>query len=541
MTSYWPAQGSASGSPYWGDAVANVAALPATGTAAGEIRYVIDVDTLYLWNGAAWGAIVLTELPVNLASQVTGVLPEANGGTGSATGFSDLSTDVAGKEPAFAVLPIAKGGTGSATGFSDLSTTVAGKVPLAGGTMSGALVLNADPAVGLGAATKQYVDSIRNGLRPKDPVRAGTTANITLSAPQTIDGVSVIAADRVLVRAQTAPAENGVYIVAAGAWTRATDFDAWAEVPGAQVIIQEGTTLADTGWLCTANDGGTLGTTAIAFAQAYGPGSLTTDSQGLALTGSQLALVLDGGTLVKSGSGIRLAGATATEVAYLSGVSGALQAQLNAKVGTADTIAINRGGTGQTTANAGLNALLPSQTTHANKVLKSDGTNTAWGLLVNANIDAAAAIEGSKIASVVVGTSAGVVPSAGLPGRTSGSVPAGAIGETISVNDTENFTTTASAVLEVQLSVGKWTIHSYSRVDSGSGYTSLTTCISTSTSLQNTASSYNQPFNGVVTQNNWLDVDVTVGTPTYYLVGASGGANISGSNSINRLTAKRTG
>lgn len=96
-------------------------------------------------------------------------------------------------------------------------------------------------------------------------VRAATTANITLSAPQTIDGVSVIAGERVLVKNQSAPAENGIYVVAAGAWTRSTDMDTWTEVTGSVVVIEEGSTLADTAWLCTANQGGTLGTTAINF------------------------------------------------------------------------------------------------------------------------------------------------------------------------------------------------------------------------------------------------------------------------------------
>ena len=95
--------------------------------------------------------------------------------------------------------------------------------------------------------------------------RVATTANITLSGAQTIDGVAVIAGERVLVKNQSAPAENGIYVVAAGAWTRATDMDAWTEVVGAVVIAEEGSTLADTAWLCTSNQGGTLGTTAITF------------------------------------------------------------------------------------------------------------------------------------------------------------------------------------------------------------------------------------------------------------------------------------
>lgn len=75
----------------------------------------------------------------------------------------------------------------------------------------------------------------------KSNVRAATTANITLSGAQTIDGVSCNVGDRVLVRAQTLPENNGIYIVASGAWTRASDTDTSAEMAGAFVAVQFGT------------------------------------------------------------------------------------------------------------------------------------------------------------------------------------------------------------------------------------------------------------------------------------------------------------
>lgn len=103
-----------------------------------------------------------------------------------------------------------------------------------------------------------------------------TVGNITLSAPQTIETVAVVAGDRVLVKAQTLPAENGIYIVAAGAWTRATDADVWSELPGAFTFVEKGTVAtADTGWLCTADAGGTLGTTAITWTQFSAAGQIS--------------------------------------------------------------------------------------------------------------------------------------------------------------------------------------------------------------------------------------------------------------------------
>jgi uncharacterized cupin superfamily protein len=103
----------------------------------------------------------------------------------------------------------------------------------------------------------------------KSSVRVATTANITLSGTQTIDGVAVVADERVLVKNQTAPAENGPYVCKAGAWQRATDGDESAEVTsGLLVYVSEGTTNAETYWTLTTADPIVLGTTALTFEQA---------------------------------------------------------------------------------------------------------------------------------------------------------------------------------------------------------------------------------------------------------------------------------
>lgn len=105
----------------------------------------------------------------------------------------------------------------------------------------------------------------------KDSVRLATTANITLSGEQTIDGF-LTSADRVLVKDQSTASENGLYLSAAGAWSRATDADTDGKVTsGLSVHVAEGTANADNNYQLTTNDPIVLGTTALTFTQ-YGSG-----------------------------------------------------------------------------------------------------------------------------------------------------------------------------------------------------------------------------------------------------------------------------
>lgn len=119
-------------------------------------------------------------------------------------------------------------------------------------------------------ALQDEFDSLSGGPRSAYlPVLVATTANIALTGLQTIDGVSVLAGRRVLVKNQTAPAENGLYIAGSGAWSRATDMDSSAKtVPGALIPVTSGTAQGDTLWMIASPNEGTavvLGTTALTF------------------------------------------------------------------------------------------------------------------------------------------------------------------------------------------------------------------------------------------------------------------------------------
>ncbi|NDB30025.1 hypothetical protein EB151_10815, partial [archaeon] len=124
-------------------------------------------------------------------------------------------------------------------------------------------------------ATKSYVDGIATGLVFKDSVSVATTANITLSSTQIIDGVSVVAGDRVLVKDQTTLTQNGIYLCASGSWTRTTDFDDGSEVKGAFVFVDSGDINGGSSFVCS-NDSAsiTIGTTDINFSKFTSSGQL---------------------------------------------------------------------------------------------------------------------------------------------------------------------------------------------------------------------------------------------------------------------------
>ena len=132
--------------------------------------------------------------------------------------------------------------------------------------------------------TKLYVDSLALGISWKQPVVAATLAsNITLSGAQTIDTVAVVAGDRVLVKNQTAPAENGIYIAATGAWSRSPDANLWDELVSALVFVESGTQ-AGSAWYCPVQPGGTLGVTAITW-NNFSVGGVYFAGTGLNLSG----------------------------------------------------------------------------------------------------------------------------------------------------------------------------------------------------------------------------------------------------------------
>ena len=177
------------------------------------------------------------------------------------------------------------GVTGDVVGTSDVQTlsnkvlgnsvTLGANIDAQGYTITDL----AAPEQATDAATKAYVDSVAEGLHIHASAAAATTANVDLAteleAGDVIDGVTLVAGDRVLVKNQSAPAQNGVYVVqASGAAVRASDYDSPAEVQGGDFIfINGGTVNADTGWVQTSELVSVIGTDPIYFTQFSGAGT----------------------------------------------------------------------------------------------------------------------------------------------------------------------------------------------------------------------------------------------------------------------------
>ena len=141
-------------------------------------------------------------------------------------------------------------------------------------------------------ANKQYVDSLISG-NPKAECLCATTGNITLSGLQIIDNYQTVAGDRVLVKNQSNPAQNGIYNASAGVWTRSYDMNNWSEVPGALTFIVNGTLYSNTGWACISAQTGVINVTPITWTQVSGLGTYTAGT-GLSLNGTQFYITNTG-------------------------------------------------------------------------------------------------------------------------------------------------------------------------------------------------------------------------------------------------------
>lgn len=186
-------------------------------------------------------------------------------------------------------------GTQLAATISNLATTVQAyrldqfAVPTSDLNLNSRKITGLAPGtLGTDAVNLNQLDARANGTDWKDSVRAATTANITLSGLQTIDGISVTAGQRVLVKNQTTASENGIYAANSGAWTRTVDAGQGNLTAASAMMVEEGTTNASTQWRVTTTGTITVGTTSLAFGQ-IGAGTSYTGGTGISVAGNVIS------------------------------------------------------------------------------------------------------------------------------------------------------------------------------------------------------------------------------------------------------------
>ena len=285
-------------------------------------------DTLYWWNGSAW-------VPAKAGAASFGsVVPITTFGAASADGVSSSSSRADHNHGS----PAHNNAAHAAINLSALAAPAA-DVPWGNFKITGL----GTPTAATDAATKGYADNLTAGLSWKEACRAATTANITLSGLTALDGVTPAANDRILVKNQTAGQDNGIYLAASGAWTRAADADAAGELDGFACFVMEGTTLADTAWVNTTNAPITVGTTPLVIVQ-FGAGTAYQGGAGLTLTASTFDVVAANGSIVVGANDVQVGyagtGAAVTAARSDHNHDGTYSKKFSADVGGSTAVAI---------------------------------------------------------------------------------------------------------------------------------------------------------------------------------------------------------
>ena len=236
-------------------------------------------------------------------------------------------------------------------GLGTMAVQNSATVSISGGSITGL----STPSNNSDVAIKSYVDDAVAGLRTRTIAEVATTANVNLSngleAGDTIDGVTLVAGDRVLVKDQSTATENGLYLaVSSGAASRDPEHDTIAELSGGMVVVNQGSTNDNKIFLCTTDSDGSLGSTNITYTQVTPSNTGTVTSIGLTQSGSEFSI---SGSPVTSAGNITLdvnrisatkiggnSNVSDTEYGFLDGVTSSIQTQINNKAGAGFAVAM---------------------------------------------------------------------------------------------------------------------------------------------------------------------------------------------------------
>lgn len=347
-------------------ATAKTEAITEAGQAADDKVSAHNLDETNV-HGIADTSVLVTQTDLTNAINGVTVDQSALAGTGidwnSLTEQFDIDSTVATKTYADSAVSTHQSDTTSVHGIADTADLLL----KSGGTMTGALTLSGAPTSDLHAATKQYVDGLAAGINFHQPVVAATTGNLagvyengtnglgaTLTASAngaigTIDGASVSAGSRILLRAQTTAAQNGIYTVtnvggASAKWviTRAADADnnpSGELATGDFCFVTSGSTNAAKGFILSTTGAITIGTTDVNYSQ-FNASEAVTAGTNITKTGSTIA-VADAPTFsgaVTASSGIVFSDGTQTKVGVpsITTIATAISSSATLAAGEAD-------------------------------------------------------------------------------------------------------------------------------------------------------------------------------------------------------------
>ena len=259
-----------------------LASDPGSGNFEGRLIYNSTTDTIKVYANAAWRSLPHTIVSGGGAGIAEALTVSESNGTVTLT-LNVADTDSAGLLPA-AMWNMLTDATSDATASKLVKRDGSGNAKVA------------TPTDAAHIATKGYVDAARQGLDVKQSVRAATVGAINISADleagDLIDGVTLVAGDRVLVKDQSTATENGIYVaVASGAASRSSDANGTADTgelkPGTFTFVEEGAVNSDKGFVVSTNGTITIGSTSIAWTQFSGAGSFTA-GDGLSQSGNTI-------------------------------------------------------------------------------------------------------------------------------------------------------------------------------------------------------------------------------------------------------------